>query len=163
MRRSGVRAPPREHFAIFSLIYLTTSGSLFQVARCKTWNARVLLLVQCRGFCLMGWWKQRQQNGLQAEDLFNKDTKIFSCCSTTGSACQEISLWTKLPSCFWLWLCALPKGQFIKSKVNKQALFEIQLWANETKNKVREKLSKDCNKIISDTVGSFHLWRWNKM
>ena len=140
MRRSGVRAPPGEFCHFFANISNYTrksfpGGQMENIAliymKCSISPTGPMPRVLS---CEMMNWKQRQQNVLQAEDLFNKDTKIFSCCSTTGSACQEISLRTKLPSCFWLWFCTLPEGEFIKNKVNKHALFEIQLWANETKN-----------------------------
>ena len=75
----------------------------FQVAR---WNERLEWFYwSWRRFCHMGWWKQRQEikyskEGLLPEDLFNIETKIV-CCSTTGSASEDITLPDKAPFLFF--------------------------------------------------------------
>ena len=115
----------------------------FQVAR---WNERLEWFYwSWRRFCHMGWWKQRQEikyskEGLLPEDLFNIETKIV-CCSTTGSASEDITLPDKAPFLFFAY-DSLPcqRVSLSNRKLKKQTLFEIHFvcsrmaYSKESKN-----------------------------
>ena len=72
---------------------------------------------------------KNSREGVLPEGLFNEDTKIFFCCSTTGSASQEITLPNKAPFLLFAYDSILCQKVSLSktNKRTKQTLFEIQL------------------------------------
>jgi len=73
---------------------------------------------------------KNSREGVLPEGLFNEDTKIFFCCSTTGSASQEIALPNKAPFLLFAYdsiLCQKVSLSKTNKQTSKQTLFEIQL------------------------------------
>ena len=62
---------------------------------------------------------KNSKEGVLPEGLFNEDTKIFFCCSTTGSASQEITLPNKAPFLLFAYDSILCQKVSL-SKTNKQ-------------------------------------------
>ena len=131
MRRSGVRAPPGAFFlfshniSIYMEVFSRWPDAIYM--KCSSSMPRVL---SC------GMMKTKTKKHVTGRCFQKTHQDLFLLQPTTGSACQGITLdhRTKLPCCqIRLWFTTLPQGEFIKHIVNKQALFEIQLWTNETK------------------------------
>ena len=72
---------------------------------------------------------KNSREGVLPEGLFNEDTKIFFCCSTTGSASQEITLPNKAPFLLFAYDSILCQKVSLSktNKRSKQTLFEIRL------------------------------------
>lgn len=135
----------------------------FQVAR---WNERLELFYwSWRRFCYMGWWKQRQEilkyseeGLLPPEDLFNKETKIV-CCSTTGSASEDITLPDKAPFLLFAY-DSLPCQRVSLS--NRKLKSRLYLTQNDLEVKSQNQSELDIyrtyvERLDQTTVDRFHL------